>query len=236
MPTRALIPFAVLIIAAAACTRRGAETTPPGYGEAVTAFYIGLVGDADHAGGAGAREVRSRGRARPAGAGGLGQPGPAAAPAAGARARARNGWRRPRRWRRRARRFSGCRRSPRAGAATLAAAVRTGGGRSSSIPRTREAAYALAQEIERQGGAGERGRGAARARAAARAAATTSRRASSTCASPPSAATPAALNAGLAPLSAAARAWSPQAQEQLEDAASPRPPATRARPRPASCS
>ena len=27
---------------AAACSRRGAETTPPGYGEAVTAFYVGL--------------------------------------------------------------------------------------------------------------------------------------------------------------------------------------------------
>ena len=42
MPTRALIPFAVLLSLLGACSRRGAETTPPGYGEAVTAFYVGL--------------------------------------------------------------------------------------------------------------------------------------------------------------------------------------------------
>ena len=42
MPTRALIRFAVLLSLLAACARRGAETTPPGYGEAVTAFYVGL--------------------------------------------------------------------------------------------------------------------------------------------------------------------------------------------------
>ena len=42
MPTRAPIALAILLIATVSCTRRGSDALPAGYGEAVTAFYVGL--------------------------------------------------------------------------------------------------------------------------------------------------------------------------------------------------
>src|SRR5688500_2171382 len=213
MPTRALIPFAVLLSLLAACSRRGAETTPPGYGEAVTAFYVGLSAmqttqealarekfdrvvalvPQEPAGWANLGLLLVRQQDLEQGAQRLGQaaalaPESAAIQRLQALAESRRG--------------------------NLAAAVTHWRRALTLDPQDAEAAYALALEIERQGGpaneaeaqrvleqlVGGRENLAARLEylrvAAKRGDA-------------------AALNAGLAPLSAAASAWSPQAQEQL---------------------
>jgi tetratricopeptide (TPR) repeat protein len=213
MPIRALIPIAALVIAAA-CSRRGAETTPPGYGEAVTAFYVGLS----------AMQTTQEALARdkfdrvvalvpqePAGWANLGlllirqqdleqgvqrlaqaaalAPESAAIQRLQALAESRRG--------------------------NLAAAITHWRRALTLDPQDAEAAYALAIEIERQGGAANEAEAqrvleqlvARRENLAARLEylRIAAKRGDS-----------AALNAGLAPLSAAASTWPPQAQEQLK--------------------
>jgi tetratricopeptide (TPR) repeat protein len=214
MPTRALFPFAVLIIAAAACSRRGAETTPPGYGEAVTAFYVGLS----------AMQTTQEALARdkfervvalvpqePAALANLGlllirqqdlEPGlqrlaqaAALAPESAA-----------------IQRLQALAESRRG---NLAAAITHWRRALTLDPQDAEAAYALALEVERQGGAANEAEAqrvleqliARRENLAARLEylRIAAKRGDS-----------AAVNAGLAPLSAAASAWSAQAQEQLK--------------------
>jgi tetratricopeptide (TPR) repeat protein len=214
MPIRAPIPVAVLIIAVAACSRRGAETTPPGYGDAVTAFYVGLSA-MQTTQEALAREKFDRVVAlvpqEPAGWANLGlllvrqqdleqgaqrlaqaaalAPESAAIQRLQALAESRRG--------------------------NLAAAIAHWRRALTLDPQDAEAAYALALEIERQGGAANEEEAqrvleqlvARRENLAARLEylRIAAKRGDS-----------AALNAGLAPLTAAASAWSPQAQEQLK--------------------